>query len=63
MWIRVRTMDGKISFQVDDLSKLTKIEELREKMEENLSVPPCRQKLFFSGKQVTTLLKRKKQDY
>lgn len=52
MWIRVRTMDGKTSFQVDDLSKLTKIEELRKKMEENLDVVPARQKLFFAGKQV-----------
>ena len=52
MWIQVRTMDGKKSFQVDGLSKLTKIEELREKMENELEVIPNRQRLFFAGKQV-----------
>jgi len=52
MWIQVRTMDGKKSFQVDGLSKLTKIEDLRIKMEEELEVPPSRQRLFFAGKQL-----------
>merc|ERR1712168_1058682 len=52
MWIKVRTMDGKLSFQVDGLSKLTKIEELREKLEKDLEVGPSRQRLFFAGRQL-----------
>lgn len=52
MWIQIRTMDGKKSFQVDGISKLTKIEELREKMEKDLDAVPSRQRLFFGGKQV-----------
>lgn len=55
MWLRVRTMDGKKSFQVDSLSKLTKIEDFRKKLEETLEVSPSRQKLFFCGKQVEKL--------
>ena len=31
MWIQVRTMDGRRSARVDSLSKLTSIEELRER--------------------------------
>ena len=52
MWIKVRTMDGKKSFQVDGLSKLTKIEELRESLVKDLEVPPARQRLFFAGRQL-----------
>ena len=52
MWIKIRTMDGKKSFQVDGLSKLTKIEELRERLEEDLEVAPSRQRLFFAGRQL-----------
>ena len=52
MWLRVRTMDGKQSFQVDSLSKLTKIEDFREKLVDDLGVAPSRQKLYFCGKQV-----------
>ncbi|XP_047126276.1 E3 ubiquitin-protein ligase UHRF1 isoform X1 [Hydra vulgaris] len=52
MWIQVRTMDGKKSFQLDGLSKLTKIEDLRLKMKDQLEVPPSKQRLFFAGKQL-----------
>ena len=52
MWIQVRTMDGKRSIQVDRLSKLTKIEELRNRLEAAFDVPPNMQRLFFRGKQV-----------
>lgn len=45
-------MDGQRSAQVDGLSKLTKIEELRPKLEEVFDVPPNKQRLFFRGKQV-----------
>jgi len=45
-------MDGKRSTQVDGLSKLTKIEELRSKLEKAFDVPPNMQRLFFRGKQV-----------
>jgi len=50
-------MDGKRSAQVDNLSKLTKIEELRKKLEEPFEAPPNMQRLFFRGKQVIILLK------
>ena len=54
----MRTMDGKKSSQIDELSKLTKIEELRSKLEKAFDVPANMQRLFFRGKQVnyTTLL-------
>ncbi|KAL7993027.1 hypothetical protein Chor_017283 [Crotalus horridus] len=34
MWIQVRTMDGKETHRVDSLSKLTKVEELRQRIHE-----------------------------
>lgn len=52
MWIQVRTMDGQRSTQVDQLSKLTKIEELRIKLEAAFEVSPNMQRLFFRGKQL-----------
>ena len=53
----MRTMDGKRSAQVDNLSKLTKIEELRKKLEGTFEVSPNMQRLFFRGKQVMILMK------
>ncbi|XP_071952260.1 E3 ubiquitin-protein ligase UHRF1-like [Antedon mediterranea] len=53
MWIQVRGfVDGKKSIRVDGLSKLTKIEELREKLVEEFNAPPEHQRLFFRGKQL-----------
>lgn len=52
MWIQVRTMDGKETHRVDSLSKLTKVDELRLKIEELFKVEPERQRLFYRGKQV-----------
>ncbi|XP_043830752.1 E3 ubiquitin-protein ligase UHRF1 [Dromiciops gliroides] len=52
MWIQVRTMDGKETHRVDSLSKLTKVEELRLKIQEVFSVEPGRQRLFYRGKQM-----------
>ncbi|XP_077981473.1 E3 ubiquitin-protein ligase UHRF1-like [Glandiceps talaboti] len=52
MWIQVRSMDGKKSIQVDGLSKLTKIEDLRKKLEAPFDAPPERQRLFYRGKQL-----------
>lgn len=52
MWIQVRTMDGKETHRVDSLSKLTKVEELRQKIHEVFGVKPDRQRLFYRGKQV-----------
>eukprot|EP00058_Branchiostoma_floridae_P015048 XP_002600536.1 hypothetical protein BRAFLDRAFT_205411 [Branchiostoma floridae] len=53
MWIQVRTMDGKRQVQIDGLSKLTKIEELRGRVEELFDdSPPDRQRLFYRGKQL-----------
>ena len=52
MWIQVRTMDGKKSIQIDKLSKLTTIKDLKDKIAYEFSIPAERQRLFFSGKQV-----------
>ena len=53
MWIQVRTMDGRKSARVDSLSKLTTIEELRERLVEEFGAEPERQRLFYRGKQVS----------
>lgn len=45
-------MDGKDSTQVDNLSKLTKIEELKRKLEVIFKVEQKRQRLFYRGKQL-----------
>ncbi|KAK3103860.1 hypothetical protein FSP39_022483 [Pinctada imbricata] len=52
MWIQVRSFDGKKSLQVDNLSKLTKIEDLRERLVEEFDAPAERQRLFYRGKQL-----------
>lgn len=52
MWIQVRTIDGTETRTIDDLSRLTKIESLRLKIEESFNVSPDRQRLFYRGKQV-----------
>ncbi|ESN98511.1 hypothetical protein HELRODRAFT_113832 [Helobdella robusta] len=50
MWIQVRSMDGKKLVRIDGLSKLTKIENLREKLVKHFDAPVERQKLFCRGK-------------
>lgn len=55
MWIQVRTMDGKVAHTVDSLSRLTKVEELRKKIQELFHVEPGLQRLFYRGKQVNSL--------
>jgi ribosomal protein S4E len=52
MWIQVRTIDGKKTVRMDSLSKLTKVEVLREKLVEHFDAQPADQRLFFRGKQV-----------
>ncbi|XP_010217266.1 PREDICTED: E3 ubiquitin-protein ligase UHRF2-like, partial [Tinamus guttatus] len=52
MWIQVRTIDGTETHTIDDLSRLTKIECLREKIQETFCVTPDRQRLFYRGKQL-----------
>ena len=52
MWIQVRSMDGRKTVQIDNLSKLTSIFDLRKRLEEPFEVPPERQRLFFRGKQL-----------
>lgn len=52
MWIQVRSFDGKKSVQIDKLSKLTKIEDLRERLVEHFDAAPETQRLFYRGKQV-----------
>ena len=53
MWIQVRTMDGKQNVQVDNLSKLTGIDDLKEKLVSLFDVEPTWQRLFYCGKQVS----------
>ena len=45
-------MDGRRNVRVDNLSKLTHIEELRERLVEHFQAEPERQRLFYRGKQV-----------
>ncbi|KAM5157640.1 E3 ubiquitin-protein ligase UHRF1 [Mantella aurantiaca] len=52
MWIQVRTMDGRQTERLDDLSKLTKVEELRQRIQEVFGVEMERQRLFYRGKQM-----------
>nr|QVX32599.1 UHRF1/2 [Platynereis dumerilii] len=52
MWIQVRSMDGKKSVRIDNLSKLTKIEDLREILVEHFEAEPKCQRLFYRGKQL-----------
>ncbi|XP_055036295.1 E3 ubiquitin-protein ligase UHRF2 [Misgurnus anguillicaudatus] len=52
MWIQVRTIDGKETRTIDDLSRLTKIESLRVKIKEIFNVKPEQQRLFYRGKQM-----------
>ncbi|XP_007428191.1 E3 ubiquitin-protein ligase UHRF2-like, partial [Python bivittatus] len=52
MWIQIRTIDGAQTRTIDDLSRLTKIESLREKIQESFRVSPDRQRLFYRGKQL-----------
>ena len=44
-------MDGRKSVRVDNLSKLTTIEELREKLSSDFDTAPDKQRLFYRGKQ------------
>ncbi|OCT97842.1 E3 ubiquitin-protein ligase UHRF2 [Xenopus laevis] len=52
MWIQVRTIDGSETHTIDDLSRLTKIESLRLKIQDTFNVTPDRQRLFYRGKQL-----------
>lgn len=45
-------MDGKETHTVNSLSRLTKVQELRKKIEEVFHVEPHLQRLFYRGKQV-----------
>lgn len=45
-------MDGRQTHTVDSLSRLTKVEELRRKIQELFHVEPGLQRLFYRGKQV-----------
>lgn len=54
MWIQVRTMDGRKSVRIEGLSKLTKMEEIRERLVEHFEADPGRQRLFYRGKQVSS---------
>ncbi|KAK9954870.1 hypothetical protein ABG768_014787 [Culter alburnus] len=52
MWIQIRTIDGKETRTVEDLSRLTKIESLRVKIRDIFNVKPEQQRLFYRGKQM-----------
>lgn len=45
-------MDGRQTHTVDSLSRLTKVEELRRKIQELFHVEPGLQRLFYRGKQM-----------
>ena len=49
MYIQVVTIDGKQK-TVLNVSKLTKIKDLKEEIEEEFSIEKSKQALFFSGK-------------
>ena len=46
-------MDGRKSARGDNLSKLTTIDQLRERLVEEFDATPERQRLFYRGKQVS----------
>ena len=48
-------MDGRKSARVDNLSKLTTIDQLRERLVEEFQAEPERQRLFYRGKQVSAV--------
>ena len=52
MWIQVRSTDGSKTVRVDELSKLTKIEELRKRLTKLFDASVERQRLFCKGKEV-----------
>ncbi|GFW97807.1 e3 ubiquitin-protein ligase UHRF1 [Trichonephila clavipes] len=52
MWIQVRTMDRKTSHRMNGLSKLTKIEDLRNMLAEKFKIPANQQRQFYRGKQL-----------
>lgn len=52
MWIQIRTIDGKETRTIEDLSRLTKIESLRLKIQKIFNVIPEQQRLFYRGKQM-----------
>lgn len=56
MWIQIRTIDGKETRTVEDLSRLTKIESLRLKIQDIFHVSPQQQRLFYRGKQVNAVV-------
>ena len=45
-------MDGQKTVQIQNLSKLTLVEEVRTKLEEHFGAPPEHQRLFYRGKQL-----------
>ena len=55
MWIKVRLMVGGRECQLDNLSKLTKIEEIRKRVQKAMEqsdgeLEPAKQRLFYHGK-------------
>jgi hypothetical protein len=55
MLIKVKTLTGK-EIEID-IEPNDKVERIKERVEEKEGIPPPQQRLIFSGKQVTTLLK------
>ena len=47
-------MDVLNNVRIDDLSKLTNVEELRERLVEHFHAEPSHLRLFYRGKQVTS---------
>ena len=58
MWIQVRSIDGRKNVHVGSLSKLTVIEQLRERLVKEFDAEPELQRLFYRGKQVRLLARK-----
>ena len=55
MWIQVRTIDGKKTVKMYNLSKLSLIGDVKKRLVEHFDDEPHRQRLFFRGKQVSVM--------
>ena len=55
MWIQVRTIDGKKTVKIHNLSKLSIIGDVKKRLVEHFDAEPHRQRLFFRGKQVSVM--------
>lgn len=55
MYIQVRTVDTKTKVTID-ISKITPVAKLKEMLVNHFNIEPSKQRLFFRGKQVKSLV-------